>query len=470
MALGKKETFSIQILQFLDAGLIWVSFWIASKVRDPIRDLVGLGRLPDGSSSLTELTWILIIMIPFTPVILEVFGFYRNPLRKRMVTSIVQILQTMTLIGLTVGVFVIFWQTTVASRWILGAAIPFSFLLLLFRETVTRALILNVIRAEDSKEAVILAGGEREIFEFLAETDEEVTSNWKIVGKIDLRSIQLEEFDQKIRESSVGRVIFLARHTEFGLLAKAIEVCELQGVEAWVSASFIRTQIARPDFDLLGGKPMLVLRSTPELSWALFAKSAMDRIGALLILLLSAPLWIVAIIGIKLTSPSGGVFFTQKRAGRYGKPFVIYKFRTMCPDAEARLADVKAKVGNEMSGPVFKLDKDPRVFAFGTWLRRRSVDEFPQLLNVLKGDMSLVGPRPLPLYEVDQFEQMEHRRRLSVRPGITCTWQAGGRNSITKFDDWVKLDLDYIDNWSFWLDIKILVRTIPAVLFSRGAK
>lgn len=470
MVLGKKETFSIQILQFLDAGLIWFSFWIASRARDPIRELFGFARLPEGSSSLLELTWILVIMIPFTPVILEVFGFYRNPLRKRMITSVVQVLQTMTLIGLIVGVMVIFWQTTVASRWILGSAIPLSIFLLLFRETATKAIILQYVRTEDSKEAIILAGGPREIAEFLKEADEELVNSWNVVDQLDIRSIQLEEFEQKLRESSVGRVIFLARHTEFGLLAKAIEVCELQGVEAWVSASFIRTQIARPDFDLLGGRPMLVLRSTPELSWALFAKAAIDRVGALIVLLGSSPLWIIAFVGIKLASPSGSVLFTQKRAGRYGKPFVIYKFRTMCPDAEAKLAGLKQEVGNEMSGPVFKLDKDPRVFAFGTWLRKTSIDELPQLLNVLRGDMSLVGPRPLPVYEVDQFERMEHRRRLSVRPGITCTWQAGGRSSITEFDDWVKLDLDYIDNWSLWLDIKILLKTIPAVLFSRGAK
>ena len=148
----------------------------------------------------------------------------------------------------------------------------------------------------------------------------------------------------------------------------------------------------------------------------------------------------------------------------------MYKFRTMNPDAESQLANVKEQAGNEMSGPVFKLDKDPRVFAFGSWLRKTSIDELPQLLNILKGDMSLVGPRPLPLYEVEKFERMEHRRRLSVRPGITCTWQAGGRNRISNFEEWVEMDLEYIDNWSLWLDIKILLQTIPAVLFSRGAK
>ena len=123
-----------------------------------------------------------------------------------------------------------------------------------------------------------------------------------------------------------------------------------------------------------------------------------------------------------------------------------------------------------MWGPVFKLENDPRVFGFGSFLRRTSIDELPQLLNVLRGAMSLVGPRPLPLYEVEQFAKSEHRRRLSVKPGITCLWQVSGRNKITSFDEWVRLDLDYIDNWSLGLDLRILLKTVPAVLRRKGSK
>jgi lipopolysaccharide/colanic/teichoic acid biosynthesis glycosyltransferase len=123
-----------------------------------------------------------------------------------------------------------------------------------------------------------------------------------------------------------------------------------------------------------------------------------------------------------------------------------------------------------MDGPVFKLENDPRVFPFGSILRQFSIDEIPQLINVIKGDMSLVGPRPLPLYEVEAFCEMSHRRRLSVKPGVTCEWQASGRNSINSFEEWIAMDLRYIDNWSLWLDTKIILKTIPAVLFRKGAK
>jgi lipopolysaccharide/colanic/teichoic acid biosynthesis glycosyltransferase len=125
---------------------------------------------------------------------------------------------------------------------------------------------------------------------------------------------------------------------------------------------------------------------------------------------------------------------------------------------------------NEMTGPVFKITKDPRVTPIGKWLRKTSVDEFPQLFNVLRGEMSLVGPRPLPVDEVRRFDDVAHRRRLSVKPGLTCLWQISGRNQISDFREWVRLDLEYIDNWSLWLDFKIILRTIPVVLFGRGAK
>jgi lipopolysaccharide/colanic/teichoic acid biosynthesis glycosyltransferase len=175
---------------------------------------------------------------------------------------------------------------------------------------------------------------------------------------------------------------------------------------------------------------------------------------------------IIAAIMIKLTS-QGPVFFKQERAGLNGQPFVMYKFRSMVSNAEQLKQELA--VLNEMSGPVFKVSNDPRVTPTGRFLRRSSMDELPQLFNVLRFEMSLVGPRPLPVDEVKRFDDPSQRRRLSVKPGLTCLWQVSGRNNVTDFGEWVRLDLQYIDNWSMWLDLKILWKTIWVVLRGTGA-
>jgi exopolysaccharide biosynthesis polyprenyl glycosylphosphotransferase len=197
------------------------------------------------------------------------------------------------------------------------------------------------------------------------------------------------------------------------------------------------------------------------------AKEIVDYAGAFVMLVLLSPVFAAAAVFIKLTSP-GPVLFRQLRSGLNGAPFTIYKFRTMDTNAEQFKHELEAM--NEMRGPVFKVTNDPRITPLGKILRRYSIDELPQLFNVLRGEMSLVGPRPLPVDEVRRFNDLSHRRRLSVKPGLTCLWQISGRNEIVEFKDWIRLDLEYIDHWSFWLDLKILLRTIPAVMLGKGAK
>jgi exopolysaccharide biosynthesis polyprenyl glycosylphosphotransferase len=194
-------------------------------------------------------------------------------------------------------------------------------------------------------------------------------------------------------------------------------------------------------------------------------KRAFDFVSSLLLLALFLPIMLVISIAVKVTSP-GPIFFKQQRTGKNGRLFTLYKFRSMVIDAEEKKQELMKY--NEMEGPVFKIAKDPRITNIGNFLRKTSLDELPQIFNVLKGDMSLVGPRPPIPEEVNQYENWQ-RKRLAVMPGITCTWQVSGRNQITSFEDWVKLDIDYIDNYSFMNDIKLLFKTIPAVLSSRGS-
>ena len=468
MAASRKDSITIQAFQITDAILVFSAFWLASMLRESIlMQFLGRGAEND---SLMAMTWALYIAVPFTPLVLERFGFYDRMRSKGAGSSAWQLTQGIFIIGLFIALFALFAKIGEARRLILGLGGLLMFILLFLRERISHAWISSRRQRGLGGERVIITGSDAEIDELLADLHADAVSDWEIVERFDLASRTASDLYELLKRESVGRVIFATKDTPFDKVAQAVEVCELQGVEAWIAASFIRSQIARPVFDSVGSKPMLVLRSTPELSWELMAKEFIDRIGAFFIIAASLPLWIVAIIGIKIASPGAPVFFSQMRAGRYGKPFRMWKFRTMVANAEELLDEIKKKHGNQMDGPVFKLDHDPRIFPFGALLRKLSIDELPQLLNVLLGDISLVGPRPLPLYEVEAFSDMSHRRRLSVKPGITCEWQAGGRNKITSFDDWVEMDLRYIDNWSLWLDFQIILKTIPAVLFAKGAK
>ena len=464
----QRENFSIQALQLCDAFLVFVAFWISDKLRPVSRALLGMQE--QEQIGLSAIAWLLFIVVPFTPLILEMFGFYQNMMRKTVAASLKQMFQCLFLIGGLMAVMVVFFQMAPSSRLVLILACFFSAILLLTRDALVRKALRKAALEEGNRERVVLAGTTEDIEGLLATMPDSVTDYWQVVAHFDLTEGCPNNLEKILADESVQRVIIAARHAMFRQISHTVELCEKQGIEAWVSAGFIRTQVSRPTFDNLGGKPMLVLRTTPELSWTLLIKAGMDRVTAAIFIVVTLPIWIFAALGIRMASPGAPVFFRQDRAGRYGKPFKMWKFRTMVPDAEAKLAEVKKDLGNEMSGPVFKLENDPRVFPFARFLRKWSIDELPQMLNVLSGDMSLVGPRPLPVYEVKTFEKSEHRRRLSVKPGITCTWQAYGRNSITEWEDWVKMDLEYIDNWSLWLDIKLLFLTVPAVLFRKGAK
>lgn len=462
-ASSKKEQFSLQALQLFDAFLVWVGFTLASAFRWNIlaQDLQGVG--------LDKISWLLFVVVPFTPLTLELFGFYSNILNKKASAALSKIIQAGAVMTLAVGACVLVFQLDPSSRLVLALGGFFSCIFIFIRFVWGRNILRRRVKNGASRERVIVAGLPNDTAEFLNELSAEVIAYIEVRAHFDLGTRNPLELADLIVAESAHRVIISPKNVLFDKIGEAVEVCETQGVEVWIAANFIRSQVARPTFDTMGNKPMLVLKSTPELSWALLAKSVFDRCFALVFIVFSLPLWLFAAIGIMLADP-GPIFFRQRRSGKYGKEFNMWKFRTMAVDAEANLAQVKEQMGNQMSGPVFKLDDDPRVFPFARILRKMSIDELPQLLNVLSGDMSIVGPRPLPVYEVKDFEKAAYRRRLSVKPGITCTWQAGGRNEITNFEEWVEMDLAYIDNWSLWVDLKIILKTIPAVLFFKGAK
>jgi exopolysaccharide biosynthesis polyprenyl glycosylphosphotransferase len=243
-----------------------------------------------------------------------------------------------------------------------------------------------------------------------------------------------------------------------------VATCATAGIPLTLLSDLYGDYLPPPQVTRFGSLAALSFAPVHHSVSQLAVKRLLDIVGASAGLLLSAPVLAVAAVAIRSTS-QGGVFFKQIRCGKHGRPFFMWKLRSMVSDAEQRKAELM--VANEMDGPVFKIKDDPRITPVGRHLRRWSIDELPQFWNVLRGDMSLVGPRPPVPHEVAEYETFD-RRRLSMRPGITCLWQVNGRNDISSFSDWVKLDLEYIDTWSLWLDLKILLRTVITVLGGSG--
>ncbi len=242
--------------------------------------------------------------------------------------------------------------------------------------------------------------------------------------------------------------------------------CSDQGIRATLAADLFSIGLVKSGISYFGDTPLIHFQTPPGDRWELSVKRAIDFIGASMLLLALSPLLIAVAIGVKRSSP-GPVIFRQKRIGLNGRIFEIYKFRSMVLHDESVVEALRDL--NEMEGPAFKITNDPRITNFGRLMRRFSLDEFPQLWNVVRGEMSLVGPRPPLLNEVSRYGRRD-RRRFSMRPGLTCTWQVSGRNNISSFEEWLKLDLDYIDNWSLSRDLWLLAKTVPAVLLGNGAK
>jgi len=267
-----------------------------------------------------------------------------------------------------------------------------------------------------------------------------------------------------IREQGIEVVIIASSAFDHEVLARMI--AELRGVpvEVHISSGLFEVLTSRVLVREVAGVPLITIRGVPLSKGKLAFKRFFDIVVSSLILLIGMPIWIMVMLGIKLTS-RGPVFYTQDRVGRNGKRFGMVKFRSMVVDADQRLAELQTE--NDASGPLFKMRNDPRVTSVGRWMRKVSMDEFPQLLNVIRGEMSLVGPRPPLPHEVEKYTE-HHWRRLEVTPGMTGLWQVSGRSSLT-FDEMVRLDLFYIENWSVGLDLTLLARTVPAVLFARGA-
>jgi exopolysaccharide biosynthesis polyprenyl glycosylphosphotransferase len=467
--LTRQQNFYHQLLQFVDAVLLAFAIYLAHALRYYVlNDRVWFDTAPL-DPQFANSSWMMGAALVAGPLVLEYFGIYQLNRNRSLVETLWRVGQSQAVVLLIIFACVVMLgiRKEAISRAALGLYFFIGTALILARVVFFQGWLKRRGAQVHLRQYILLCGTPKDRAQWKANFMAQPGKKFEIKAEFDLNEEGLAGFIEMLHEKTVDIVVFSLNERIIPQVQEALLACEAEGVEAWVSANFIQTLFTRVQFDQFAGQPLLIYRTTPSISWELVVKRLLDLVGSAVLLVVTFPIMLCVALAIRLDS-KGPVLFSQNRSGLRGRAFRMYKFRTMVTNAEQGRAELEDR--NEMSGPVFKVKNDPRVTRVGGVLRKTSLDELPQLWNVLRGEMSLVGPRPLPLYETANFGDLTQRRRMSVRPGLTCLWQVRGRNQITDFKDWVILDLEYIDRWSLWLDLKILLRTVPVVLFGWGAK
>lgn len=350
-----------------------------------------------------------------------------------------------------------------------------TILTILFRN-ILRFILAKMRFSGKNLHYILIAGANDNAYDFSQKIEEKKEMGYRVIGFIDKTSVSpngdlkflgtIESLPKILRDNIVDEIIItLPVKSCFREIKTIVKLAEEQGILVRHLHQFFETKIVRSKLETFEGFVLLTMNSGQEWDGRFLIKRLVDVIISTAVIIATLPLMVLVALLIKLTSP-GPVFYVQRRVGYNKRIINVLKFRTMVAGAEDLQYEYEAL--NEMDGPVFKIKNDPRVTKIGKWLRNTSIDELPQLFNVLKGDLSLVGPRPLPIRDYNGFHEDWQRRRFSVKPGITCLWQVNGRNDLS-FEEWMKMDMEYIDNWNLSNDFKILFKTIPAVLRGKGA-
>jgi len=445
----RKRIFAVS-LWLLDLLLTMVSFFLAYRLRL-------LFPIPGYTVMKVQVyLWLLVIILPTWAIILPLFRVYSDP-AMRPLDQILRLTNAIVFAWLVVTALVFLTDKDASSRLMFFFILGINYCLLISY----RVLLLKLKKhsALDVRHVAVVGNGPA-AGDFGQRIEAHLDWGLKLIGVVapkDVRAL--------LEKGGVDELIIVADKDNLDDFNETFLFCEEMGVTTRVVLNFFPHSFSRMELLRFDGLPLLSFSTTPTNEMLMILKRIMDICVASVVAIATLPVTIISAILIRLTSP-GPVFFKQERCGLNRRPFTMYKLRSMINNAEQ--ARYELEVLNEMDGPVFKSSKDPRITALGRYLRRFSIDEFPQLYNVLRGDMSLVGPRPPLPQEVARYERWQ-RRRLSMKPGLTCLWQISGRNEVS-FQDWMKLDLSYIDNWSLLLDLKILLKTIPVVLFGKGAK
>lgn len=403
--------------------------------------------------------------------VLSSFWLYRSKRLASLKDELADVVRAVVFCSLILATMILLaeWQIF-PKRFLLIFALSAGGLLFSLRLVKRKLLKEFRLHGRNLRSVVVIGAGRRgqEIVKLIKENPE---IGYKFAGFVDDLNTpktigRLSEISRVLAENVIDEVIICLPVKTFYEQMESIAIAaEEQGITVRIYSDLFNLKLARAVPGEIGDAPILSLYTRSFSNWQILAKNTIDFLGGLIVMILAAPVMIAIALLIKLTSP-GPVFFIQERVGYNKRLFRMFKFRTMVVDAVEQQKKLEAL--NEADGPVFKIKHDPRITPIGKWLRKTSLDELPQLFNVLLGDLSLVGPRPLPERDFQKFDQRWFNRRFSVKPGITCIWQISGRSETT-FDQWIMQDLEYIDKWSVSLDLKILLKTVPTVLRGTGA-
>ena len=425
------------------------------------------------TNSIKEYFWIVVIYIPIWIFIMSVNGMYDST----TFTYYDRIFKSILFSTLFSSLLVAAIRSSIKETMYNALLFFIFFLISLIIMLIERYTLLYVIKNPNNKHTKqVMFVGVPSMYEkfsnFIKKTDirVNVSSCISLGDDQDINNnkvkVDAKEFQEILKQNVIDEIYFAIPMGYFKEIKDYVLVCEEMGITSRILLELSDMTTSRIHVASLGTFPMLTVHSVSLNNLQLYLKRGLDIIGALVGLILSSLIWIGAAIAIKCDSP-GPIFYYQNRVGMNGRIFKLFKFRSMYIDADERKKELESQ--NEMNGDfMFKLKNDPRVTRVGKFIRKASIDELPQFLNVLKGDMSLVGTRPPTVEEVSHYKSY-HRRRISVKPGITGMWQVSGRNKITDFDEVVRLDTKYIDQWSIWLDFKIMFKTVFVVLAKRGA-
>ena len=432
----------------------------------------------DGDVNFVSHLYFIPLLLALVVGFLSYFGAYRGPSEMRIGSYLWAVFRALALaIGVLLALLFVLRIHYVSRIVIVGFA-GLAFVALAGVRVAFRRYYVRSIKSGATSTRIIIIGTGERAKELSRKLHEQAEWGIKIIGHLDPDPQRvgwkildapvigtIEDISRILKEKVVDEIIVAIPRS---LLADAEPIayaCEEEGIKLRFMADVFSLHVARVRLTQAGDLPLLNLEPVAQDEGALLFKRCFDLTATLLSMPILLPLMGIIAIAIKLDSP-GPVLFIQQRVGLKKRLFPMMKFRSMCDRAEDKMCDIEHL--NQAQGPIFKMTDDPRITRVGRFIRKTSLDELPQLFNVIRGEMSLVGPRPMSIRDVDLFDKGIQRKRFSVKPGLTCIWQISGRSNLP-FDKWLELDLQYIETWCLRLDFKILFKTIPALLFPKGA-